>query len=57
MIPQLPYAPDMAPCDFFFFPRMKKKTMKGCFVTVEEIKTKIADQAQGYTKKCIRQMF
>lgn len=38
LIPQPSYSPDMAPCDFFLFLRMKK-TMKGQrFATVEDIK-------------------
>jgi hypothetical protein len=36
-----PQSPDLAPCDFFLFPKMKKKkTLKGKrFATVEEVKT------------------
>jgi hypothetical protein len=37
VIPHLPYSPDLAPRDFFLFPKMKLK-MKGCrFHTTEEI--------------------
>jgi hypothetical protein len=28
MVPHLPYTPDLAPCDFFLFPRLKS-TLKG----------------------------
>jgi hypothetical protein len=28
MVPHLPYSPDLAPCDFFLFPRLKS-TLKG----------------------------
>ena len=39
IIPHPPYSPDLAPCDFFLFPTMKK-TLKGKrFATVEEVKT------------------
>jgi hypothetical protein len=32
-----PYSPDLAPCDFFLFPKIKLK-LKGCrFDTIEEI--------------------
>jgi hypothetical protein len=31
-MPQPPYSPDMAPCDFLLFPKMKK-TLKGCCFT------------------------
>jgi hypothetical protein len=29
VIPHPPYSPDLAPCDFFLFPTMKKKHWKG----------------------------
>ena len=36
-LPQPPYSPDLAPCDFFIFPKMKLQ-LKGCPVDrVEEI--------------------
>jgi hypothetical protein len=28
VVPHLPYSPDLAPCDFFLFPRLKS-TLKG----------------------------
>ena len=28
-LPHPPYSPDLAPCDFFLFPRLKKKTLAG----------------------------
>ena len=41
-VPQLPYSPDLAPCDFWYFPKLK-----GCrFETTEEMKeavTKVID--------------
>jgi hypothetical protein len=40
VIPHSPYSPDLAPCDFFLFPKMKLK-LKGCqFDTNEEIQAK-----------------
>jgi hypothetical protein len=39
-IPHPPYSPDLAPCDFFLFLKMKLK-LKGCrFDTIEEIQAK-----------------
>ena len=35
---QPPYAPDMAPRYLFLFPKLKK-TMKGHFATIDDIKT------------------
>ena len=41
-VPQLPYSPDLAPCDFWFFPKLR-----GCrYETIEEMKeavTKVLD--------------
>ena len=40
-IPHRPYSPDLAPCDFWLFPKLK-----GCYETIEEMKeavTKVID--------------
>ena len=41
-VPQLPYSPDLAPCDFWLFPKLR-----GCrYETIEEMKetvTKVID--------------
>ena len=38
-MPQPPYSPDMAPCDFFLFPKIKR-TLKGRRVTaIDHIKS------------------
>jgi hypothetical protein len=36
-IPHPPYSPDLAPCDFFIFPKMKLKLKGSQFDTIEEI--------------------
>jgi histone-lysine N-methyltransferase SETMAR len=36
-LPHLPYSPDLAPCDFFLFPKMKLKLKGRCCDRVEEI--------------------
>ena len=45
-VPQLPKSPDLAPCDFWLFPKLKEK-LRGCrYETIEEIKeavTKVID--------------
>ena len=33
-----PYSPDLAPCDFFLFPIMKRDLKGKCFQTVEEVR-------------------
>jgi hypothetical protein len=34
-----PYSPDLAPCNFFLFPKMKLKLKGRRFDTIEEIQT------------------
>ena len=44
-VPQPPYSPDLAPCDFWLFPKLKEK-LRGCrYVTIEmkEAVTKVID--------------
>ena len=45
-VPQPPYSQDLAPCDFWLFPKLKDK-LRGCrYETIEEMKeteTKIID--------------
>ena len=45
-VPQAPYSPDLAPCDFCLFPKLKEK-LRGCrYETIEEMKeavTKVID--------------
>ena len=37
-VPQPPYSPDLAPCDFCLFPKLKEK-LRGCrYETIEEMK-------------------
>ncbi|UYV80237.1 hypothetical protein LAZ67_18002121 [Cordylochernes scorpioides] len=39
MIPQLPYSPDLAPCDLFLFPKLKRPMKGRRYATLDEIKT------------------
>ena len=45
-VPQASYSPDLAPCDFWLFPKLKEK-LRGCrYETIEEMKeavTKVID--------------
>ncbi len=45
-VPQPPYSPDLAPCDFWLFPN-PKENLRGCrYETIEEMKeavTKVID--------------
>ena len=35
---QPPYSPDLAPCDFCLFPKLKEKLRGCCYETIEEMK-------------------
>jgi hypothetical protein len=37
VIPHLPHSPDLAPCDFFLFPKMKLKLKGRWFDAIEKI--------------------
>ncbi|UYV78503.1 hypothetical protein LAZ67_16001800 [Cordylochernes scorpioides] len=39
MMPQPPYSPDLAPCAFFLFPKLKRPMKGQCYATLDEIKT------------------
>lgn len=39
VVPHAPYSPDLAPCDFFLFPRMKKMLKGKRYDDVEAVKT------------------
>ncbi|UYV78187.1 hypothetical protein LAZ67_16000409 [Cordylochernes scorpioides] len=39
MMPQPPYSPDLAPCDFFLFPKLKRPVKGRRYATLDEIKT------------------
>ena len=45
-VPHPPYSPDLVPCDFWLFPKLKEK-LRGCrYETIEEMKeamTKVLD--------------
>ena len=59
LLPQPPYSPDLAPCDFFLYPQLKK-TMKGrWFDYIEDIQANAMRQLRAITKsdyyRCFRQ--
>jgi transposase len=37
IVPHPPYSPDLAPCDFTLFPKLKMKLKERCFETVSDI--------------------
>ncbi|GFV81363.1 protein GVQW3 [Trichonephila clavipes] len=42
--PQPPYSPDLSPCDFFLFPKLKNHLKGHHFGTLENIQTAVTDQ-------------
>ena len=38
-MPQLPHSPDMAPCDFFLFPKTKITLKRRRFTAIDDIKS------------------
>ena len=38
-MPQHPYSPDIAPCDFFLFPKIKRTSKARCFTAIDDIKS------------------
>jgi len=41
MIPHPPYSPDLALCEFFFFPKLKLRLKGRRFYTIEEIQEEL----------------
>jgi hypothetical protein len=51
VVPHPPYSPDLAPCDFFLFPRLKS-TLKGKqFQDIVEIQLHMKRQLQAIPKQ------
>jgi hypothetical protein len=51
VIPHRPYSPDLAPCDFFLFPKMKFKLKGHLFDTIEEIQAESQRVLDTLTEK------
>ena len=47
VVPQPPYSPDLSPCDFFLFPRLKSKLKGHHFETLENIKKAVTDELKN----------
>ncbi|UYV67254.1 hypothetical protein LAZ67_5000061 [Cordylochernes scorpioides] len=50
MMPQPPYSPDLAPCDFFLFPKLRRPLKGRCYATLEEIKTASKEELKKILK-------
>ncbi|UYV60717.1 hypothetical protein LAZ67_1002021 [Cordylochernes scorpioides] len=51
MMPQPPYSPDLAPCDFFLFPKLKRLMKGRRYATLDEIKTASKEELKKIFKK------
>jgi len=57
VVPKLPYSPDLAPADFFLFPKLKS-SLKGCqFQTVEEIEKNLMQDLRTILKNTFYDAF
>ncbi|UYV62471.1 hypothetical protein LAZ67_2000722 [Cordylochernes scorpioides] len=50
MMPQPPYSPDLAPCDFFLFPKLKRPMKGRRYATLDEIKTASKEELKKIIK-------
>jgi len=56
-LPHPPYSPDLAPCDFFLFPQLKKTVKGSRFNDVEEIHANAVRQMRAITKSDYQRCF
>ena len=56
IMPQ-PYSPDLAPCDFFLFPKLKRPMKERRFATIEEIKTTSLEELKAIPKSACQKCF
>ena len=47
VLPHPPYSPDLAPCDFFLFPKLKRPLKGRRFETIPEIKANATKELKG----------
>ena len=57
IMPQQPYSPDLAPCDFFLFPRLKGSMKGRRFATIEEIKSESLRELKDIRKSAYQKCF
>jgi transposase len=57
VIPLPPYSPDLAPCDFFLFPKMKLKLKGRQFDNIEEIQAELQRMVETLIEKEYQEAF
>ena len=50
-VPQPSYSPDLAPCDFWLFPKLNEKLRSFRYVTIEEMKEAVTMRNGDYVEK------
>ena len=56
-VPHRPYSPDLAPCDFSLFPKLKEK-LRGCrYETTEEMKEAVTEVIDTLTQEDCHRAF
>ena len=48
-VPHPPYSPDLAPCDFWLFPKLKENLRGSRFETIEEMKEAVTRVVDTFT--------
>jgi len=51
MMPQPPYSPDLAPCEFFLLPELKRPMKGRRYATLDEIKTASKEELNKIKKR------
>jgi hypothetical protein len=51
VLEHLPNSPDIAPCDFYLFPKIKSLLKRNHFVSVENVKAKTAEFLNSLTER------
>jgi hypothetical protein len=51
------YSPDLAPCDFFLFPKLKHSLKGTHFQSTEDIQRKMTDLLKGFTQNDFQKCF
>ena len=57
IMPQPPYIPDLAPCDFFLFTKLKKPMKGRRFATIEEVKTASLEELKVIPERAYQKCF
>ncbi|UYV77838.1 hypothetical protein LAZ67_15002542 [Cordylochernes scorpioides] len=57
MMPQPPYSSDLAPCDFFLFPKLKRPMKGRRYATLDEIKTASKEELKRFLKMIFLKCF